>query len=74
MPIAYAVTCIFGTIGSAIVLAQLGPKLIGVNLADACADYERQLGAETVGLDAGVFSACAASASSAHTPSAPNRA
>ena len=57
IPIGYAVTYIFGTIGSAIVLAQLGPKLIGVDLAAACADYERQLGAGSVGLDAGVFSA-----------------
>lgn len=57
VPIGYAVTYIFGTIGSAILLAQLGPKLIGVDLAEACADYERQLGAGTVGLDAGVFSA-----------------
>ena len=57
VPIGYAVTYIFGTIGSAVLLAQLGPKLIGVDLAAACADYERQLGAGTVGLDAGVFSA-----------------
>ena len=57
IPIGYAVTYIYGTIGSAIVLAQLGPKLIGVNLAEACADYERQLGAGAVGLDAGIFSA-----------------
>ncbi len=57
VPIGYAVTYIFGTIGSAIVLAQLGPKLIGVDLAAACADYERRLGAGTVGADAGVFSA-----------------
>jgi putative transport protein len=57
VPIGYAVTYIFGTIGSAIVLAQLGPKMIGVDLPAACADYERQLGAGAVGLDAGVFSA-----------------
>lgn len=57
VPIGYAVTYIFGTIGSAVVLAQLGPRLIGVDLAAACADYERQLGAGSVGLDAGVFSA-----------------
>ena len=57
VPIGYAVTYIFGTIGSAIVLAQLGPKLIGVDLPAACAEYERQLGAGAVGLDAGVFSA-----------------
>jgi putative transport protein len=57
VPIGYAVTYIFGTIGSAVVLAQLGPKLIGVDLPAACAEYERQLGAGTVGLDAGVMSA-----------------
>jgi putative transport protein len=57
VPIGYAVTYIFGTIGSAIVLAQLGPKLIGVDLPAACLEYERQLGAGTVGLDAGVLSA-----------------
>src|SRR5512145_384381 len=57
VPIGYAVTYIFGTIGSAIVLAQVGPKLIGVDLAAACAEYERQLGAGSVGQDAGVLSA-----------------
>ena len=57
VPIGYAVTYIFGTIGSAIVLAQLGPKLIGVDLPAACAEYERQLGAGSVGLDPGVLSA-----------------
>ena len=55
IPIGYAVTYIFGTIGSAIVLAQLGPKLIGVDLPAACAEYEMQLGG-TAG-DAGVLSA-----------------
>ena len=53
IPIGYAVTYIFGTIGSAIVLAQLGPKLIGVDLPAACAEYERQLGGGRVGFDAG---------------------
>jgi putative transport protein len=57
VPIGYAVTYIFGTIGSAIVLAQLGPKLIGVDLPAACVAYERRLGGGTVGLDPGVFSA-----------------
>ncbi len=56
IPIAYAVTYIFGTIGSAIILAQLGPKLIGVDLAKACADYEAEMGG-VAGQDAGVFSA-----------------
>jgi putative transport protein len=57
MPIGYAVTYIFGTIGSAIVLAQLGPKMIGVDLPAACAEYEKQMGAGQVGQDPGVFSA-----------------
>jgi len=57
IPIGYAVTYIFGTIGSAIVLAQIGPKLIGVDLAAACAEYEKQMGGGQVGPDPGVFSA-----------------
>ena len=32
MPVAYAVTYMFGTMGSAIVIAVLGPKLLGINL------------------------------------------
>ncbi len=56
VPIGYAVTYIFGTIGSAVLLAQLGPKLIGVDLPAACAEYERQMGG-VVGFEAGVFSA-----------------
>jgi putative transport protein len=57
MPIGYAVTYIFGTIGSAIVLAQIGPKLIGVDLPAVCAEYEKQMGGGQVGQDPGVFSA-----------------
>src|SRR6202020_3557764 len=40
MPVAYAVTYIFGTVGSAIVLALLGPALLGIDLEAACKDYE----------------------------------
>jgi putative transport protein len=57
VPIGYAVTYLFGTIGSAIVLAQLGPKLIGVDLRAACADYELKMGGGSAGLDPGSFSA-----------------
>ena len=57
VPIGYAVTYLFGTIGSAIVLAQLGPKLIGVDLRAACADYELKMGKGSAGLDPGSFSA-----------------
>ncbi|HEX2336133.1 MAG TPA: TrkA C-terminal domain-containing protein, partial [Hyphomicrobiaceae bacterium] len=46
MPIAYAVTYIFGTVGSAIVLALLGPKLLGIDLEAECKRYEAQMGGE----------------------------
>lgn len=42
MPIAYAVTYIFGTAGSAVLLGLLGPKLLGIDLPAACADYEKR--------------------------------
>src|SRR6195256_5465505 len=44
MPVAYAVTYMFGTMGSAIVIAILGPKLLGINLVAACKDYEEKYG------------------------------
>src|SRR3954467_6130213 len=44
MPIAYAVTYMFGTVGSAIVIAVIGPWLLRINLADACREYEEQQG------------------------------
>ena len=45
MPIAYAVTYIFGTVGSAIILALIGPPLLGIDLAAACKAYEARQGA-----------------------------
>ena len=44
MPVAYAVTYIFGTAGSAWILASWGPKLLGVDLAKECKQYESKLG------------------------------
>lgn len=44
MPIAYAVTYIFGTVGSAIVIALFGPALLRIDLVAACKDYEEKLG------------------------------
>jgi putative transport protein len=44
MPTAYAVTYIFGTIGSALILATLGPRLLGIDLVAACKEYEASLG------------------------------
>src|SRR5207237_2609343 len=50
MPIAYAVTYMFGTMGSAIVIAIIGPKLLGINLVAACKDYEEKHGGGKKGL------------------------
>jgi putative transport protein len=44
MPVAYAVTYIFGTVGSAIIIALLGPSLLGIDLEDACKRYEEKHG------------------------------
>jgi len=54
MPVAYAVSYLYGTAGSAWVLATLGPKILRVNLAEECAKYEKDMGAgaETVGQSA----------------------
>src|SRR5688572_33126936 len=55
MPIAYAVSYMFGTVGSALVIALLGPKLLRINLPAACKEYEekngglKQLGGEGSG-------------------------
>jgi putative transport protein len=53
MPTAYAVTYIFGTVGSAIIIAQLGPKLLRIDLVKACKDYEASLGAAKQEIGAG---------------------
>ena len=42
MPVAYAVTYIYGTIGSAVVLAMLAPKLLRIDLVAACKAYEER--------------------------------
>jgi putative transport protein len=44
MPVAYAVTYIFGTIGSALILALLGPALLRIDLEAACKSYEEKHG------------------------------
>jgi putative transport protein len=44
MPIAYAVSYIFGTVGSAIVIALLGPALLRIDLVAAAKDYEAKQG------------------------------
>jgi len=44
MPIAYAVTYMFGTVGSAIVIALVGPALFRINLPAVCKEYEEKHG------------------------------
>jgi len=44
MPVAYAVTYIFGTMGSAIIIALFGPALLGIDLEAACRNYEEKHG------------------------------
>jgi putative transport protein len=47
MPVAYAVSYLFGTVGSAIVIALVGPALFGINLVAAAKDYEEKHGGAT---------------------------
>jgi putative transport protein len=44
MPVAYAVTYLFGTAGSAWILASLGPKILRVDIAEECRKYEAEMG------------------------------
>jgi len=56
MPVAYAVTYLFGTAGSAWFLAKMGPKILGVNLAEESKKVETEMGAGAV-KEAGMTSA-----------------
>jgi putative transport protein len=44
IPVAYAVTYIFGTAGTAWFLASVGPKLLGKNIIEQTREYEASLG------------------------------
>jgi putative transport protein len=44
MPVAYAVTYLFGTVGSAVVIALVCPALLRMDLVSACKDYEERYG------------------------------
>ncbi|MFG1269344.1 aspartate:alanine exchanger family transporter [Xanthobacter versatilis] len=52
LPVAYAVTYPFGTIGSAFMLANIAPKLLGFDLVKVCQDYEREHGGNKIGTTA----------------------
>ena len=41
--VAYAVTYLIGVVGAAWFLAQLAPRLMGIDLAEECRRYERQM-------------------------------
>ena len=45
IPVAYAVTYLFGTIGTGWILAFLGPSLLRINLKEECARYEKEMSA-----------------------------
>jgi putative transport protein len=57
IPVAYAVTYIFGTAGSAWVLASLGPRLLGGNLVEKARELEASLGGSSVSTEPGITSA-----------------
>jgi len=44
IPVAFAVTYLIGVVGAAWFLAQIAPRIMGVDLAQACAEYEAGLG------------------------------
>lgn len=43
IPIAYAITYLWGTVGTGIILSVLGPKLLRVDIAEECRKYEAQM-------------------------------
>lgn len=43
IPVAYAITYLFGTLGAGWILAFLGPKLLRVDLVAECQRYEREM-------------------------------
>ena len=69
MPVAYAVTYLFGTAGAAWFLASIGPKVLGGNIVEACKELESKLGAQEQ--EAGVVSAYARFVARAYRPTDP---
>lgn len=43
IPVAYAITYLFGTVGTGWILAFLGPKILNIDVAAECARYEREM-------------------------------
>ncbi len=44
IPVAFAVTYLIGVVGAAWFLSQIAPRLMGVDLAKGCAEYEARMG------------------------------
>ncbi|WP_394424277.1 aspartate-alanine antiporter [Vreelandella stevensii] len=47
IPVAYAVTYLFGTVGTGWIIAFLGPKLLRVNIQEECQRYEKEMSTGT---------------------------
>jgi putative transport protein len=47
IPVAFAVTYLIGVVGAAWFLAQLAPRLMGINLEEECRRYEREMQAHS---------------------------
>jgi putative transport protein len=43
IPVAYAISYLFGTVGTGLILSILGPKLLGINLEEECRKYAAEL-------------------------------
>jgi len=43
IPVAYAISYLFGTVGTGIILSVLGPKILNVDLVEECKKYEAQM-------------------------------
>ncbi len=43
IPVAYAITYLFGTVGTGLILSILGPKLLRIDLAEECRKYAAEL-------------------------------
>ncbi|RKS85087.1 putative transport protein [Orbus hercynius] len=43
IPVAYAISYLFGTIGTGWIIAFLGPKLLGIDLVKECQRYEKEM-------------------------------
>lgn len=43
IPVAYAITYLFGTVGTGVILSVLGPKLLNTDIAEECRKYEAQM-------------------------------